>query len=116
VKIPGRRKYGNTRTVVDGITFASKKEAKRWGELRLLEKVGAITDLQRQVRFALEVNGVKVGAYIADFQYRESLPDWHGVTGRSQLVVEDCKGFRTPEYKLKAKLMRAVHGITIRET
>jgi hypothetical protein len=116
MKIPGRRKYGNTRTVVDGITFPSKREANRYGELRVLEQVGGITDLERQVRFAIEVNGVKVCTYVADFQYREPLPDHLGVTGRSELVVEDCKGFRTPEYKLKAKLMRAVHGITIRET
>ena len=100
------RKYRNEPTVVDGIRFDSKREAARWGELRMLERGGAISDLKRQVTFPLEVNGVKLGSYRADFTYRE-----HG-----ELVVEDSKGFRTPEYRQKARLMRACHGVTIRET
>jgi hypothetical protein len=99
-------KYRNEPTTVDGIRFDSRKEAARWCELRLLERAGAITDLERQVRFALEVGGVAVAVYVADFRYVEG-----GVR-----VVEDAKGMRTREYRLKKRLMLACHGITIRET
>ncbi len=98
-------KYGNRKTVVDGITFDSAKEARRWGELQLMVRAGYISDLERQVRFPLDVNGKPVCHYVADFTYHRA----------GQKVVEDAKGFRTPEYRLKAKLMRAVHDIQIEE-
>lgn len=99
-------KYSAQATVVDGVKFASKKEAKRYTELKQLEAAGAISGLRLQTRFPLRVNDVLICTYVADFVYVEAgLP-----------VVEDCKGVRTPVYKIKAKLMQAVHGITIRET
>jgi hypothetical protein len=101
-------KYGNRQTEVDGIGFDSKAEAKRYTDLRLLEVGGAITDLVLQPRFPLMVNGEKVGVYVADFQYVED----------GRLVVEDVKGgaaTKTPVYRLKVKLMAAIHGITVEE-
>ena len=57
-----RNKYGNKKTVVDGITFDSRKEAKRYQELKLLEKAGEIKDLRRQVKYELipsqKINGI----------------------------------------------------------
>lgn len=103
-----RHKYGAKRTVVDGIAFDSAKEARRWAELQLLERAGAITDLRRQVPFDLAVNGVVVCRYCADATYREN----------GELVVEDTKSIITRKnrtYAIKRKLMKAVHGITIRE-
>jgi hypothetical protein len=99
-------KYRNVRTEVDGISFASKREAKRFVELRLIQKAGVISDLKTQVRYPLDVNGQPVCHYIADFTYLE----------KGELVVEDSKGYRTPEFILKSKLMRAVHGIEVQET
>lgn len=103
-----RTKYHNVRTVADGIKFDSKAEADRWLVLRELERVGAISDLQRQVRFDLTVHGPH-GAwrckYIADFCYTEA--------GRR--AVEDVKGFKTPVYRIKRGLMAALHGIEIKE-
>lgn len=104
---PRTNKYGNVPTWVDGIRFASKKEAKRWGELRLLESAGAIRDLRRQVRYKLTVSSVETTVYIADFVYEDARD---GAT-----VVEDAKGFKTTEYKLKAKMMLAQFGIAIQE-
>lgn len=104
---PGAQKFGNVPTVVDGIRFASKREAKRWGELRLALAAGAIRDLRRQVRYPLQVSSVKATTYIADFVYEDCK------TGET--VVEDAKGFKTPEYKLKRKMMAAQYGIEIRE-
>lgn len=123
------RKYNNHKVTVDGITFDSKKEAKRYQELRLLEKAGAIRNLERQKKFILipaqyedtgEIysKGVHKGepkkrlverecAYIADFAY------WD--TKAKDYVVEDTKGFRTPDYIIKRKLMLYVHGIKIEE-
>lgn len=100
------RKYGNKPTVVDGIRFDSKREAGRWQELRFLEKAGHISGLTRQVPYGLFVNSQKVATYKADFVYVENGAE----------VVEDSKGFRTPEYRLKAKLMEAIYNIKIRET
>lgn len=100
-------KYHAIPTYVDGIQFASRMEARRYQELRLLESAGAIEKLMLQRRHSIVVNGVKVCDYVSDFEYRDVS------TGR--WVVEDVKGKATPVYKLKAKLMRAVHNIDVQE-
>ena len=107
-KWPGGHKFKNTPTEVDGILFQSKKEATRWRMLLLLQKAGKIKDLSRQVSYRLDVNEQKICTYIADFLYHDVDLD--------RLVVEDVKGVRTPEYKLKRKLMLAIYGIEIKET
>lgn len=99
-------KYGNRKTIVDGIKFDSAKEAKRWGVLKLMERAGEISNLQRQVKFELNEGGTHSVKYIADFVY------WK----KGQTIVEDCKGFRTAIYKKKKKLMLKVHHIEILET
>ena len=106
----GGNKYGAVRTTVDGITFDSKAEARRWQQLRWLEEAGEIRDLVRQQRYDLVVNGVKVGVYVSDFDYFD-----HATNRR---VTEDVKGGRatkTPAYRLKRALMRALYGIEIVE-
>ena len=117
-------KYRNKKVVRNGITYDSKKEADRHAVLRLLERAGKIRDLQRQVKFVLipaqyepdtvgKRGGIKKGklierecSYIADFVYEEN----------GKKVVEDTKGFRTADYKIKRKLMLFMHGIRIKET
>lgn len=101
-------KYKNIKTVVDNITFDSKKEADRYCDLKLLLKKGIISDLKLQRRFDFHINDVNLGFYKADFVYRDCQK------GRG--VVEDTKGFQTPIYNLKKKLMKALHGIDILET
>ena len=112
-------KYHARKTVVDGVEFDSRKEAKRWQELRLLEKAGAISNLKRQVRFELipAQRDKKTGkvieracSYIADFCYTERNGAWE------DYVVEDAKGYRTDAYKIKRKLMLQEYGVRIRET
>lgn len=97
-------KYRNVPTVVDGRRYASKREAKRSGELRILERGGIISDLKEQVSFNLTVGRVLVCKYIADFTYRDRA---------GTLVVEDAKGVQTDVFRIKAKLMKAVHGIDV---
>jgi hypothetical protein len=103
--VPRRSKYRAVPTVLDGIRFSSKKEAARYAELLVLQKQKKIKGLELQPRFKLEVNGVLVGTYVADFAYRE---------GKLR-VVEDVKGVRTAVYKLKKKLVWALHGVAVRE-
>ncbi len=103
-----RSKYNAVRTEVDGITFASKKEAKRYSELLLLQKAGVIHDLTLQPKFPLRADGGgKVGDYVADFSYVDT------VTGAG--VVEDVKGVLTPVYRLKKKMVKAQYGVDIKE-
>ena len=123
-----RRKYGNTKITVDGIQFDSKREAARYQELKLLERAGVISFLQRQTKFQLIPNqyapsnetytkGPRKGqrkpgkllehecSYIADFCYIKN----------GETVVEDAKGYRTEVYRIKKKLMLERYGIQIRE-
>lgn len=104
-------KYGNRKTVIDGITFDSRKEANRYCELKLLEDAGKIKGLKRQVKFELIPpikNHPRATYYIADFVYFD-------VQSNMQ-VVEDVKGMKTDIYKLKKKLMMWLNGIDILET
>ena len=108
-----RSKYGAKKVTVCGITFDSKKEAKRYAELDLLARAGKISGLQTQVKFELipsqKVNGrvaERAVNYVADFVYFKD----------GEKVVEDTKGYKTPEYIIKRKLMLHVHGIRVKET
>lgn len=122
------RKYGNKKITADGMTFDSKREYRRYCELKLLERGGYISDLKFQQKFVLipeqreestEVyqkgknkGKLKPGkviekecSYIADFVYTED----------GKTVVEDTKGFRTKDYIIKRKMMLHIHGIKIKE-
>lgn len=105
-------KYHAKKTVVDGIEFDSAKEAKRYARLRDMAAVGEIEDLRLQVPFELlpsfECDGVKYRGmkYVADFVYHRG----------GEVVVEDCKGFKTAEYKMKKKLMAYINHINIEES
>jgi len=101
-------KYRAKRTTIDGITFASKAESRRYLHLKDMEKRGEIQDLELQPRFRLEVNGVKICDYIADFRYVE--------TETGETIIDDTKGVITPQYRIKRNLMLALYGITIRES
>ena len=109
-----RSKYGAVPMVVDGIRFHSKREAARYGELKLLERAGEIRSLELQPAFPLmaPVRGVSrltpIGHYRADFRYRQ------GPTGI--LVIEDVKGMRTQLYRWKKKHFEQQYGISITET
>lgn len=110
-----RHKYGAVRTVVDGISFQSKREAARYQELKLLEKAGEIHGLVLQPHYHLTagLSGVSVGKYIADFEYCECRRG--DKCARSRVVTEDAKGFKTPLYRWKRKHVEAQYGIEIRE-
>ncbi len=93
-----RPKYGNRKTEVDGIVFDSAAEARRWAELKLLERAGEIRNLERQVTVPLAVNGVKICAVRPDFLYFEG----------QKRIWDDCKGFVTRDWAIKWKLASAL--------
>ena len=98
-------KYGAIRTEVDGITFASKKEARRYSELKLLERAGEIYELEWQVVYPLSVNGTRIGKIIPDFRYRRG----------DAVVVEDVKSSPTITtiFRWKRKHLLAEHGVSL---
>lgn len=107
-----RSKYGNKKTVVDGITFDSKAEARRYIELKVLEAKGEIEKLELQPKYkliskyTLEGRTVRETNYIGDFQYY--------CHKRKKLIVEDVKGApETDVFKLKRKLFGAKYGFDI---
>ncbi len=93
-------KYHNQKTTIDGITFDSKKEAKRYTVLRSLQEGGYIRGLELQVPFELvpKGNGERAVKYIADFTYYD--------VEKQVAIVEDVKGYKTDVYKLKRKLFK----------
>jgi hypothetical protein len=112
-----RSKYGAQVQEVGGIRFASRKEARRYQDLRLLERAGVISDLELQPRWPITVVGLQyrnwgevltVGHYTADFQYYER---------DRGVVIEDVKSSatRTTAYRLRKRLVEAIHGIRITE-
>lgn len=112
----GGLKYKNKKYEIDGITFDSKKEARRYAELNLLEASGSIKDLQLQKEFTLipaQYDPItkkcleRACKYKADFYYYDNL--------QNKWIVEDTKGFKTKDYIIKRKLMLYVHGIRIQE-
>jgi len=106
--IPAKHsKYGNKKSIVDGIIFHSKREAKRWVKLKLMVKAGEIGFLERQVPYELNEGGTHSLKYYADFRY---------VTKAGELVVEDAKGAKTKVYLKKRRLMKKIYGIIIKET
>lgn len=101
-----RSKYNNIKTTVDGITFDSKAEARRWLQLKQLERAGRIKRLERQTPIDVIYDGVKLFRYRADFSYFED----------GQRIHEDVKGVMTPVFRLKARILKAMLKIDIRIT
>lgn len=111
---PKRSKYGAEKMTIDGITFDSRKEAGRYAELKILEKVGRIEHLELQPEFEIAPSYKKNGhtirrtVYRADFKYYD--------LERQKTIVEDVKGYKTETYKLKKKLVEYLFPeVTIEE-
>lgn len=96
-------KYKNQKVIVDGHTFHSKKEARRYGELKLLARAGKIKDLELQPKFELiptirtDTETLERVSYYADFRYFDLT--------KNCVVVEDVKGYKTSVYILKKKML-----------
>lgn len=84
----------------NGTVYDSKAEALHAFGLDALKSAGKIVDWERQIRFDLTVNGVKICKFIIDFKIVENNGHVH---------FEEVKGWAAPEYKLKLKLFRALY-------
>ena len=109
---PNMSKYKSRKIITEDGIFDSAREYQRWQELKLMQSAGMINGLKRQAKFELIPAQKYAGkvieracTYKADFIYNEG----------GQMVVEDSKGFKTRDYKIKRKLMLWVHGIRIKE-
>jgi len=100
-------KFNNTKVVVDGKTFDSRLEYRRFKDLLLMEKAGQIRDLRDHVKFPLMVGDELIGYYEADAVYFDC--------EKNCKVVEDAKGRRTPLFSWKARHFKAQHGYAITE-
>lgn len=107
-----RMKYGNRHTSCDrgmkAHSHDSMVERDRCFVLHTRQEQGEISGLMIHERFKLEVNGVMITTYEADFSYVVE-------GGNGRVVVEDVKGVRTREYLIKKNLMLAVHGVQVQE-
>ena len=114
-------KYQAQKIEVDGFRFDSKKEAARYGELKLLQMAGEISDLKVHPKYKLEIDGQKICEYWADFEYLAKDDDGllirQDYSGFWRLVVEDVKGMKKGAawkiFRIKAKLMKAVYDIEV---
>jgi len=104
-------KYRAKAIEIDGIRFASLREGQRYRDLKVLERVGQITNLELQPVFPLVCGDTPVkydsgnqAKYIADFRYQNQ---------KGQTIVEDVKGMDTPQSKLKRAVVRAQYGIYV---
>ena len=100
---PKRSKFGNRKVEIDGLTFDSAKESRRYGALKLMERAGEIRFLRLQERFPLIVGETTVAYYVADFVYVRTADDVQ--------VIEDVKSEITRKdstYRLKFKIMAAM--------
>lgn len=103
-----RQKFNNTPTEVDGIRFASKREARYYGMLKIRQNLGEIERLELQPKYECTVNGKRVCTYIADFRFND-------LTLKRRRVI-DVKGVKTQAYKLKKKLVEALYpGVEVEE-
>lgn len=93
---------------IEGIWFHSQREGSRYLVLKQLEKLGLIRNLRLQVPYLIEINGIKICKYNADFVYFD--------VAKGVEVVEDSKGYQTKDYKLKKKMVEAYYSIKILET
>ena len=110
---PKRSKYGAEKTEVDGVLFDSRKEAKRYRELKLLQQAGEISKLRLQPEFELIPRYQKGGHTIRRTVYRADF-EYYDQAGRR--IVEDVKGFKTDVYRLKKKLLEYKYpDISLRE-
>lgn len=107
-------KYKNKKIFIDGITFDSQLEANRYCELKLLYKAGEISQLRLQPEFVLIPAFRKNGKSYRKTVYRADFMYFDKKTGK--YIVEDTKGFKTPEYRIKKKLFEYKHpDLTITE-
>lgn len=106
-------KYNAKRITVDSTTYDSKREAKVCEELRILEKQGFIIGLQIHPEWPLKVNGILITTYKADAAFYETRNGLISGDSRKVIDIKSPATAKRPEFILKKKLMKALHGIDV---
>lgn len=104
-----RKYFKPTITYVDGIKFDSKAEARRYSELKMLERAGVIKDIKLHPKFPMIINNIKIGRgwWTGDFRYMQQQDGvWFD-------VIEDVKSIDTRESKIRRDVCAAINGIKI---
>jgi hypothetical protein len=102
-----------------GVSFDSKSEAQRWSELLLLQRAGEIRELILHPRYDQSVNGIHICDMIPDFSYQCMVEGPDGKGGFFQTWMKVCEDRKagtitqTDVFKLKRKLLKAIHGVDI---
>jgi len=99
-----RNKFRAEKVVIDGITFDSKSEARRYQELLILKSAGIVRDLKVHPKFDLTIMGTKIGSFKPDFQY---------VSQSGAVVIEDVKGTITEAASLRIRVFQAIYRIPV---
>lgn len=113
IRLEPRRKWKNVKVTFDNVLFDSIKESVTYQNLKVLASIGKIKDFvwdKKLLRYPIVIDGILITTYVADFRFIEI-----DEGGKETPVVMDAKGKRTREYIMKKRLMKAVHGIDIRE-
>lgn len=97
-------KFNAKKVRLDGYVFDSGLEARRYGELKILERVGDVTDLEVHPVFPIEINGIRICKVILDFSYTDK---------NSCRVHEDAKGNDTALSRLKRRMVEAAYSIDV---
>lgn len=100
-----KNKFKAIRTTIDGITFASKKEANYYWQLKLRERTGEVSHIELQPTYAITINGQHICKVKLDFRYYDNRDKFYHIV--------DVKGLDTPVSKLKRKLVNAQHNIWV---
>ncbi len=98
-------KYGNNITIVDNISFMSRKEASRYLDLKRLLQHKQISNLELQPSYPIVIKGKRICKVILDFRYIDN--------SSHQIIIEDVKGHDTQISKLKRKIVEAEYGIKV---
>lgn len=108
--LPGqpKMKYNSKGVRINGKFFHSAREGRRYQQLLVLQSIGHIRDLETQVPLTVFINGIKITTLRLDFRYTR--------VSDGKVIHDECKGFRTPEYILKKKMVEAYFGIEILES
>ena len=113
-----KSKYNNVKTIIDGITFDSKKEAAYYNTLKLLKRAGEVTQIDLQPEFPYNiyctVPGVNDGSRVFAKQYKY-IADFRVTYKDGRVEIIDVKGVKTSIYRQKKKIVEAIYNVKIIE-
>ncbi len=105
-------KFNSVKSVIDGHTFDSKKEAEFYGSLKIKKNAGLIKDFKIQVQYDIVVNNIHIAYYYLDFQIEnnDGSFEYIDIKGKDK---KSNKFIKTSVFALKKRLVEAIYHIKI---